>query len=167
MRLFQLDECLNSKLIEKICNEDGGYATHRFPKKYRGKGVQDPSILAEFFAVGKCIVTNDRAMLEHHVPDIPKQHPGLVILTMAPSRPPRDIDDKKSLKLLANFKARCPGWKSMPIINSVIWITDCAVQIYHRTESDLTRDLYLEYDTADFETRVSVALVRNASLYVG
>ena len=161
MKTFQLDECINSKRLAAACNAAHKCNTHRFPKKMKGKGIQDPVVLKEFFSAGKAIVTNDAAMLCDHVVDIPELHPGLLFVVFSPECK-HELSDEASAGILNSLKQRVPTWNQIPCDNSVIVITEKDIEILHKRGERLDRDLYAEYGDEEIAGLVTNALIRNA-----
>jgi hypothetical protein len=160
MKVFQLDECLNSKRLEAACRAEGKCVPHRFPKRFKNRSIKDPEVLAEFFALGKAIVTNDAAMLSEHLADIPAAHPGLIIVAFSPDC--RDeMTDEASAGILARFKMLMPLWPDLPYENSVLVITERFTEIFHKQGGQLVRDLYAEHTLANLTAAVQAVLERN------
>lgn len=79
MKLARLDECINSKDLERSCRQQGLIEPLRFPKKWRGKKIKDPLVLREILGDGTALFTVDDTMVEQHRQHIPNQHPGIII----------------------------------------------------------------------------------------
>lgn len=161
MKIFQLDECINSGMLADACNARGQCVAHRFPRRLKNHAVKDPDVLTEFFGAGKTIVTNDGEMLQTHVDDIPERHPGLIIVTHSPGFK-REMTDAASAAILLEFKKQVPNWFEIPCDNSVVVLTEKSVRVLHKGGAALVTDLYAEYHAHADIARVEQALRANS-----
>ena len=164
MRVFQADECMNSKRFEAACNSEGRgglYRLYRFPKSFKGRSIKDPEILRHFFDRGTPIITNDEEMLSEHANAIPEEHPGLIVVAFSPDCQ-EIISDRVSMEMLARFKSLFPAWATIPCSNSVVVITERWVEIMHKEGGGLLRDAQLEYRSQAVESLLIEVLNANA-----
>jgi hypothetical protein len=159
MKVFQFDECLNSKRLEAACKADKKCIAHRFPKRFKGRSVKDPVVIQSFFSHGKAIVTNDAEMLEKHVGSIPEQHPGLVVVIYS-NDCHDELTDDASAAILRKFKSIVPSWADLHCDNSVLILTEKSVTVLHKDSTQLRTDLYSEY-TAHTADAVAAVLGQN------
>jgi len=161
MKIYQLDECINSKKLETACRDEGKCMPHRFPKAHKGKGVKDPQVLAMFFSQGKVIVTNDKAMLREHVENIPELHPGLILIKFS-DECKYEIDDQESAKILRHVKSKIPNWSSLACENSIAVATEKGLEILHKKDNKLLRNEGADYSDANFADKIEAALKENS-----
>lgn len=148
MKTIQFDECVNSKELEAACRAEGKCIPHRFPKRFKGRGLGDPQVLELFFAQGKIVLTNDENILSDHLQDIPESHPGLVIVTHSDNC--RDeLTDTANRAILSNFKAMILRWDEVVCRNSIIVITESSIEVLHKEAGKLNRDFYIVLPSND------------------
>ena len=159
MKVFQFDECLNSKRLEAACAAGAKCIPHRFPKRFKGKSVKDPEVLEHFFSQGKVIVTNDGAMLNDHVDSIPEKHPGLIVVKFS-EECHDELTDDASANILHTFKSVVPEWPELHWDNSVLLLTEKSVSVMHKESAHLRTDLHSEY-TGHTAHAVAAILAQN------
>ena len=119
MRTFQLDECTNSKRLQRKCKNQGVVNVRRFPKSQRGKGVKDPQVLQWLAELTTPLITSDAKLKRDHAADVPDSHPGIIVLCSA-DKPTIRLRDKEAL--LAKLKKNLADWERIDISNVFVEI---------------------------------------------
>ncbi|MEM8641502.1 MAG: hypothetical protein AAGG51_22205 [Cyanobacteria bacterium P01_G01_bin.54] len=154
MNIFQLDECINGKKLEKGCSEEGLCKVYRYPRNL--KGEKDPQMLNELLPKGNPLVTIDYALLEDHLNAIPAKHPGIIIIN---NEIPKTITLKIVRSILARFKSSFPEWYNLSLNNSIVLLTQESIEISHiESCGELKSDGEFSYNVPDFANTILNAL---------
>jgi hypothetical protein len=159
---FQLDECASSKKLLRSCRKQGLCNVHAFPRKYKGRSIKDPELLAKFVPDSRVLVTADLAIVNQHCDCISPSNCGLVLLGPSPGSPLRTTE-KLMMKMLAHFKAGFAAWSGVPWQNSIVRLTESSVEVGHISNGGYVADFYSDFSTSGWADEVRRILVINSS----
>lgn len=156
MITFQLDQCLDSKRFARDCAAEGLCRTQRLPPLLRG--AKDPELLLALMAGANPLVTFDRALAHDHASSIPGEHPGIIVISNFPAHQTIRI----AQRVLSRFKTIFSDWHQVPWANSVVELTTIGVEVWQVTRGRLVRNVYLPFDSVDWQMRLSSVFQRNS-----
>jgi hypothetical protein len=160
MTTFQLDQCLDSKRFARDCAAEGLCQTARLPPALRD--ADDPEILRALMGAPCPLVTFDRALPHDHAASIPSQHPGIIVISNYPA--PQTMTVRIAQRILGRLKAAFPPWHRVAWTNSVVEVTTIGIEVWHVDGRRLARDIYLAFDSADWQSQLTRVLEQNARL---
>jgi hypothetical protein len=161
MSAFQLDEDVNSRRLARECKQSGLSQVKRFPRKLRGIGTLDPSVL-ERVTPKDTLLTGDLSLARDHTRSIPAHHCGIIALGNS-EEIMWTVTDKDYRRIIANFKRQFPEWQACEFSNSILTITERDVLIQHAEGQSLVDDEYLTFDSPGWQNRLRTILNANTT----
>jgi hypothetical protein len=159
MIIFQLDKCTNSKKLWKLCNEQSLCQVERLPRDLLDEN--DDRILKLSLDGNRPLVTVDHTIHYDNTQSMTQRHPGIVIIHSAKRA---TLVEAEILDILAKFKSSFPSWHITPMHNSVIQITQLDINVWHKADSGLIHDAYIERSTEGWQDQLAAFLSKNAAL---
>ena len=158
MKIYQLDECINSKKLERKCNTEQKVCLYRYPKNNRGDS--DPEMLIKLLPKGNTIITSDINIIYDHIDSIPQNHPGIIIIGYSTSKPSAN-SLKKILIILEKIKKIYKNWNKIEINNSIIIISDINIKIFHKENKKLINDLDEKLNHLNIKNKIDKVIIKN------
>lgn len=141
MNKIQLDENISAKKLASNCKKEKLSHPVQFPRKFKGQGVDDLTVLEYCIAKDLKLLTNDRTFLEDNYEDLPSQHPGIIIVTISKNNHHKEfITWKRAEKILKRMKNLIEGWNTQIFKNSILIITDQSFEIFHIENQKIKQD---------------------------
>jgi hypothetical protein len=164
MTIFQLDQCLNDRRLADRCNRasQGQAQAFRFPNRLHD--APDPVVLAALLPRGNPFISTDRAMPEEHACHIHNPHAGIVIICHSPDEP-RTMTSALAAAILARFKTAVPCWHSLPLANSIMFLTEIDVEVCHVGAGKLVQGRHLPYTDTTWAEKMVADLQANAARF--
>lgn len=159
MTTFQLDQCFDCKRFARDCANEGLCHTLRMPTSLRN--APDPDMLSVVMARAHPLVTFDRELPDEHTPFIPDSHPGILIVTNAPS--PQTMTVAVAQRVLSRFKRAVPNWHDLVWANSIVELSAIGAEVWHLSKRQLIHDGYFSLDLPDWSSLFLSVLNRNAN----
>ena len=157
---FQLDECASSRKLLSSCKKQKLCVPFAYPRRFKGKAIKDPQVLARVMANGRALVTTDLAIVDRHCECIPINNPGLIMLGPSPGSP-HTTTEKLMMKMLSNFKTYFPDWHDVSWRNSIVRITESTVELGHVATSGYVYDYHSDLDKPGWVEEMKVFLENN------
>jgi hypothetical protein len=142
------------------CKKTGLAETSRFERRHRNKKMQDPEVMAYYFGLNRVLLTFDKALIDEHENDIPGLNPGIIVVQHSPALL-RTLTQKSAEKIIAKFKEIIPDWYEVPWSNSIVRISDIAVEICRKEESGVVTLVYTELTETDCAEQIRKHLQQN------
>lgn len=158
MNRVQFDECFTSKRVKALCKAEGKIAVDIFPRRLRSKAVKDLEVVERFLAWQSTLVTTDHRLPLKQAPQIPDQHPGIIIVR---NNGPHTQRERDIIEVLAIFKARVPHWDQMTWLNSIVELYQDRAEVYSIKDGKPTRPVVAQFDDSGFLTSLTEALNAN------
>jgi hypothetical protein len=165
MTTFQFDECSDDLEVIEACNAEHLAEARRLDPDLVEK--KDPEILRVLMQRSTPLVTIDRALPAKHCDCIPDQNPGIIVVAYSRyidrSRETlRTMTTRAAGRILRQFKQRVPEWHKLEVRNSIVEITNKAVEVSHVEQGRLKFDAYLDYEgDPDLQPSLIRALQQN------
>ena len=157
MITIQLDECANSKKLQRRCREEGKSTVLRFPRELRNWSFKDPDMLKWFSKRGAPLLTTDGVLPTKHADDIPDSHSGIIVVRSEARHTlrQRDIDS-----VLSKFKGRVAGWEHLAVDDLIVELWESRVCLSRISKGEKVMEIVLDYEDPAFERTLLKELAR-------
>ena len=162
---IQLDESITSKKFAKNCKNERKSYPVQFPKKFKGKSVQDPEVQKYCVQNKLPLLTFDRKILLENYKKFVQQHPGIIIIALNKMQRPRIfITVRLAALILDQFKKDFPIWNKTSCYNSIIEITNETIEIWHIGGKEIKHDGIFDRKTKNWQRKIITVLKQNSAL---
>ena len=140
MKIFQVDENLNSKRLKRECYQDSISKIFSYPIDL--KGEPDDKMLESLLPKRNTLLTTDTNLIFDFTSFIPSEHAGIIVLGPSTNNPNANTLSK-ILRIFKQYKEKLKNWYKYKYDNFIIKITDMSIQIWHVAAGKLIDDYYI------------------------